>query len=140
MTTIEYFPKEECLHRGFYRLASRNLTSGVWDAYHMGFIGIRQKFDIRYLFMEYHFDNGAPYGTAFPTEYMEEDLPFEIELKERLKPSIDQVTARPVEFDRPIKDGGRGWFFLDTGEASEEIRPKVVNNKELFYWLNSRTV
>lgn len=47
-----------------YRIRSRNLVIGVWRAATQGFIGIREKFGSVYLFEEYHWETGAPFGTA----------------------------------------------------------------------------
>ncbi len=57
-------PLEECKHGYLYKLYSRNLDYGVYNAAKKGFTGIRIKFGSRYLFTEYHWDTGAPYGTA----------------------------------------------------------------------------
>lgn len=46
-----------------YRIRSRNLSYGVYDG-NGGFIGIREKFGALYLFTEYDYDQGAPYGTV----------------------------------------------------------------------------
>jgi hypothetical protein len=68
--------KSELLHRRIYRLYSRNLRLGVWDGtaggpgsqYTGGFIGIRTKFGNRFLDMEFHFEDGPPFGTAVAME------------------------------------------------------------------------
>lgn len=124
-----YIALENCVPRRVYRLHSRNLLLGVYDGKN-GFIGVRQKFGSRYLFTEYHYDTGG--GTAWPlTEVC--DVPPEIALLEGS--SCDSVTGRPTAFDRPIKNGGRGWYFLDTGEASEAIRSEFRQNEPLFDFL-----
>lgn len=52
------------LQRGtVYRLQSRNLACGVWNAKD-GFIGIRTKFGGRFLDMEIHWDLSQTIGTA----------------------------------------------------------------------------
>jgi hypothetical protein len=52
------------LQRGtVYRLQSRNLACGVWNAKD-GFIGIRTKFGGRFLDMEIHWDLSETIGTA----------------------------------------------------------------------------
>jgi len=52
------------LQRGtVYRLQSRNLACGVWNAKD-GFIGIRTKFGGRFLDMEIHWDSSETIGTA----------------------------------------------------------------------------
>ena len=53
-----------------YKLNSRNLAVGVYDGSE-GFIGIREKFGRRYLFSEYHWDQGPLFGTACPLEEIE---------------------------------------------------------------------
>lgn len=128
-------PLAECVEGRVYRLHSRNLDLGVFVSADRGFIGIREKFGSRYLFTEYHHDTGPPYGTATPLEDIGE-VPENINLVER-HGSIDQVTKRPVAFDKPIRGGGRGWYFVDTDEASEDIRPISVHNDKLFGFLES---
>lgn len=59
-------PLVECLHGHIYKVRSRNLLYGVWDEQSKGFIGIREKFGFRYLSTEYHYETGAPHGTACP--------------------------------------------------------------------------
>lgn len=69
---------DECKHGGLYRIDSRNLSLGVYDEKSKGFVGIRQKFDERYLFTEYHWDIGPPHGTVRPQKFLEmvpDDMP-----------------------------------------------------------------
>ena len=66
-----YIPLIECKDRMLYRLSSRNLSLGVYCAENKGFIGLRSKFGERFLFTEYHFDTGEPFGTAYPLEALE---------------------------------------------------------------------
>jgi len=110
---------------------------GVFDPAGNRFLGIRQKFDARYVDHEYHWDNGPPYGTAHPIEFMEILLPQSIVLKEYLG-SFDDETGRPVAFDRPVRDGGSGWYFADTGEVSDDIRSHVRRNTPLYEWLEEQ--
>lgn len=126
-------PLGECKDRVVYEIESRNLIVGVFVKERAGFIGIREKFRSRFLFMEYHYDTGAPYGTVRPLKELTmapEDMP----LSEHVE-TLDQVTRRPVAFDRPVVDGGKGWYFIDTGEASEEIDPAYIENEKLFKFL-----
>jgi hypothetical protein len=64
--------------------------------------------------------------------------PEDIELRESLG-SIDQNTNRMVAFDKPVNQGGKGWYFLDTGESSLAIMPMSVSNEKLFKWLEEKT-
>lgn len=59
---------EECKDGYLYSISSRNLISGIYSEKSKGFLGIREKFGNRYLFEEYHWDTGAPFGTVHPKE------------------------------------------------------------------------
>lgn len=63
-------PVGECKPGWLYQLNSRNLDYGVYDESQKGFIGIRVKFGAKYLFTEYHWDTGPPFGTAMPIKEM----------------------------------------------------------------------
>jgi len=54
-----------------YLINSRNLSHGVYDEKVKGFIGIRTKYKYVYLFTEFHWDTGPPYGTAKPIKLLE---------------------------------------------------------------------
>ena len=43
-----------------------------------------------------------------------------------------------MAFDKPVSQGGKGWYYIDTDEASDEIRPVSVPNDELFNWLKEK--
>lgn len=136
MTTPEMIPLKDCIERRVYRLHSRNLLYGVFDGKD-GFIGIRKKFDAFYLFREYHWEKGSKgFGTVRPLEDTGIDVPKRIALEEDLQ-SIDQVTRRPTEFDRPVAEGGRGWYFADTGEDADQDKIRSVRpmNTKLFNFL-----
>lgn len=61
-----YLPMDQLEPRRVYWLHSRNLVVGAWQPETQGFIGVRHKFSNTYLFTEYHYDTGAPVGTACP--------------------------------------------------------------------------
>jgi hypothetical protein len=63
---------KECIHGGLYRINSRNLSFGVFNASEQGFVGIRQKFYDEFLDYEYHLDTGPPFGTVAPKEFLEQ--------------------------------------------------------------------
>lgn len=127
-------PVDQHIKGRVYKIHSRNLSYGVWDG-KGGFIGIRQKWHDRFLFTEYHYDVSQRYGTVRESKDIGIDVPEYISLKTSLG-SVDQATQRPVAFDRPIADGGRGWYFTDTDEASKDIRPCMVSNRRLFKFLD----
>lgn len=65
-------PQSRCEPRRVYRVESRNLTLGIFNPTDGGFLGLREKLGSTYVFTEYHFDRGAPFGTARP--WMATDL------------------------------------------------------------------
>lgn len=126
-------PIDACIQGRLYKINCRNLSLGVYDG-NQGFIGIRQKFNSKFLFTEYHWDQGPPHGTVFGVVDTGIDLPEHIALTES-PGTIDKSTGRWVKFDKPVDDGGKGWYFADTGEASKDIHPVGKSNTELFDWL-----
>jgi hypothetical protein len=133
----EFIPLADCEPRRLYLIHSRNLTLGVYDPAQQGFIGVREKFGSRYLFTEMHWELGAQgFGTVKPLEALEL-LPEEIELRERTD-TTDGPSGRPVAFDRPVADGGKGWYFMDTGEADQTIRASSRSNPALLAYLERR--
>ena len=73
---MEIIPLYQCKHGYLYRISSRNLIAGVFNEKDGGFTGMREKFGHQYLFTEYHYDNGPPYGTVSPKHELEK-CPFE---------------------------------------------------------------
>lgn len=126
----------DCKKRRIYKLHYRNLLFGVFDG-NTRFIGIRTKFNRRFLDTEDHWDTGPPFGTARPDEDTGIDVPEEIILHPRENEGIpvDKITGRNVAFDKPITEGGKGWYFKDTGEQSTNISPIAFDNKKLFEFL-----
>ena len=74
-------PIAECRSRWLYSMDSRNLSMGVYNDSNKGFIGVRTKFRDSYLFAEYHWDVGEPFGTAIPHSALEQ-IPDDIELSD----------------------------------------------------------
>lgn len=118
-----------------YAVRCRNLLYGVWNG-KGGFIGRRFKLGTWRLFTEYHCDYSGPFGTVRHMEDTGIDVPDGVSLEEGLG-SKDQVTGRPVAFDKPVDDGGRGWYFTDTGEASRDIRACGISNVALALFLKA---
>jgi hypothetical protein len=80
-------PLDQCITGHLYRIHSRNLKLGIFDG-KTGFIGIRLKFGFKYLFTEYHWDQGPPYGTVQPQEDLG-PIPDDIEIYEYRFETID---------------------------------------------------
>lgn len=74
---------------GIYLVHSRNLVAGAYRPSTKGFIGIRTKFDSRYLFEEYHKGSGAPHGTVWPIAYMGQ-VPDGVLVREHMYPSSEE--------------------------------------------------
>lgn len=127
-----YIPFADCKIGYIYTLRSRNLKLGVFTQSGT-FIGIRTKFESVFLDDELHYDRG---GTAKPLAEIEpisNDIPLEIDLG-----SYDRITQLEVAFDKPIADGGKGWYFTKDGVPSRDIRPCRRTNKDLFIFLKEK--
>jgi len=132
-------PKNQCVGRRLYRIRSRNLRLGVYNPETGGFLGIREKFGSRYVFEEYHWENGPPYGTVHPQEDLGVDLPEDIMLREDMPGSWDKSGTREVYFDRPKAEGGRGWLYKDTDEPLPDGEGGYRHeNKALYEWLEAK--
>ena len=129
-------PLIECKVGHAYKLRSRNLSRGVFNG-QSGFIGIREKFGSRFLFTEYHWDTGAPHGTAQPYEDTGR-IPDGIVIADDLG-TVDTNTGRLIAWDNtaPAVKGQGNWYFIDTKEPVELVRPAMVENKGLFDYLDS---
>jgi hypothetical protein len=68
---VKHIPLSDCKHGWLYKIQSRNLIMGVFNEEKSRFVGIRGKFDQRFLFVEYHWDTGPPFGTVKPLECLE---------------------------------------------------------------------
>lgn len=136
-------PLSECEEGYLYRIDCRNLSLGVFNS-KAGFIGIRDKWGSKFLFTEYHWDTGPPFGTVCPKEKLEK-LPDDIELTESLG-MRDMKTKRPMLFVKEKGDAspahlrGKGkWVFTDTGEdCGEDTDPRYWRNEALFDWLKKQ--
>jgi len=104
---LNYIKLSDCEHGAVYKIHSRNLGHGVFNKYSNGFIGIRSKFHDRYLFTEYHWDTGEPFGTAKPIEKICE-VPSGIIVADDL--GIDEVKKQYIP-NKPLFD------FLDSLHA-----------------------
>lgn len=115
-----YIPLSECKHGALYRIFSRNLSLGVFNEAAQGFIGIREKFGRYYLFTEYHWDTGAPFGTVHPKELLEM-VPDDI-------PSTEDVMVEATEE-----------ILSRWASHSYEVGQQVgIENEVLFKWLEEK--
>lgn len=130
--------KMDRLERGrVYELQARNFSTGVWNG--EGFIGIRTKFDNRYLFTEYHCGRGAPYGTVYPIRATDAVVPDGIELVERFSVRCAQCEGS-VEFipDTPGTRIPGHWHHVDQAlDAGHDPHGQAYmpDNEALFEFL-----
>jgi hypothetical protein len=68
LTAKFYIDLGKCEDRNIYFINARNGLVGVFRKETKGFILSRHKFDSNFLFEEYHYDTGEPYGTVKPIE------------------------------------------------------------------------
>ena len=66
----KYILVDDCKDGGLYRIYARNFSLGVYNKQKQGFIGIRRKFTMIFLDMEFHWDTGVPYGTVKPYKFI----------------------------------------------------------------------
>lgn len=120
----KYIPIGECKHGYLYHICCRNLLIGVYNEKTQGFVGIRTKFGHEFLFTEYHWDTGAPFGTVQPVAILEE-CPI-ADLSEYVPgqgpQTLKSETPGPVDQDGPPV---RTWNSLQL-------------NQVLFDWLRSK--
>src|SRR5262245_19503172 len=93
-TPEELVPLKDCIKGRVYKIRCRNLLVGVFDG-HEGFIGIREKFDYRYLFREFHWEHGAPFGTVWGAVDTGIDVPEDMILSDTVG-TYCETTGRPL--------------------------------------------
>ena len=68
---MDYLKMSEMKEGYTYHIHARNARIGIWFGKHKSFAISRHKFGSNYIFEEYHWETGAPYGTAKPIEEIE---------------------------------------------------------------------
>ena len=152
---MNYIALKDCIAGDVYELHSRNLSTGVYDGKH-GFIGIRLKFSDRYLFTEYHHDDGPPYGTVKPIKRIG-SLPSDIAIDQHLSGIVNgkridswarrdkkliPVVRRDLLENEPQHGSREGFVdeWADTGERLPDcLYPHLLGNEALFKFLDSFT-
>lgn len=128
-------PKEDCIVGMTYEIKSRNLVVGVWTG--EGFVGIREKFDSEFLFVEYHWDDGPPFGTAHAITPLAM-CPMK-DLSEAWTSDVCSQHLRLIEWrpDDPEKDQvpGANYHTDDNSRVERDDYPRRLENTPLFKWL-----
>jgi hypothetical protein len=137
---IPAIPLAACEDRRLYRISSRNFVYGVFSAETRGFVGIREKFGSEYLFTEYHFDTGAPFGTVIPQYATAFVVPPELSVKEYLGTECSECGGelvhdpdKPATLPAMIKGGWR-----HTSPGCDKPRARSVSNRALFGWIQTK--
>jgi hypothetical protein len=79
MDAGNYIPMDKLVRGRVYRISARNFSIAVY-ADEGRFIGFREKFGVWFLFTEYHWDTGEPFGTVKPLEDMGVSVPQDVQL------------------------------------------------------------
>ena len=82
-----------------YKLDARNGSVGIWRADEESFIISRHKFGDNFLDEEYHWDLGAPYGTAKPLQVLEESPFATVQLHQHHKSLLSYLNQKTKEYD-----------------------------------------
>lgn len=131
-------PVDKLVDRKLYRVLSRNLTLGVWNASTNGIIGLREKFGRVYPFEEYHWDTGSDgkgsYGTANPLQELPETLPADIPMVCYLEPTCDKC-GDEVYWEPDSPSGGKGKFYHRKNQSCTDCQPLSKVNTPLQEWL-----
>jgi hypothetical protein len=133
---MKIIPLSECKHGFTYHIHSRNLGIGVFNQETSGFVGIRRKFDDEFLFQEFHWDIGPPFGTVYPKEEIEK-CPVE-DLREYTGSVCGicgkEISRREgVDHSRPMPVEKR-WRHKEPTDC-ENTTPCAKINKALFDYL-----
>lgn len=72
----KYIRIKDCKDGYLYIIHARNAIVGIYNESDKAFTINRLKFNNRFLFDEYHWDTGAPYGTAVPLKEVEKSPEF----------------------------------------------------------------
>ncbi len=118
---VAYLPLPDCKHGWLYEIMSRNLTLGVFRKDRKGFVGIREKLGHVYLFVEYHWDTGEPFGTVKPLRRVER-CPIK-ELDEFFRTEDGKLKDNEKLFDW-LKRKQHGAIQQDNKKATAIMLPK----------------
>lgn len=115
-------PLTECKHGYLYHISSRNLGLGVFNEKTQGFVGIREKFYHEYLFTEYHWDIGAPFGTVNPKVLLDQ-CPIE-DLQESHLVEVDG--EKMYRDNQPLLN----WLLQRSVELGHRSSTKLMQDEE----------
>lgn len=122
--------------RRLYIIRSRNLLAGVWSPELRGFMGVRTKFDHRFLAVENHTETGPPFGTAWELEDTGIDLPPEIGMHQS-EPTACEHCHQPVRWSGPPAPAP--WVHEEPAyDVGCTASPQSRQNEPLYQWLEAQ--
>ena len=122
LQNCDRIPRAECKKGGLYFVFSRNLTLAVCSEHNNGFVGIREKFGDYYLFTEYHWETGAPFGTVSPKKLL-------CMVPDGIEPTENVMVEATEEVLKR--------WASHSYEVGEQV---PIENKALFEWLEKQWV
>lgn len=129
---MNFIKREDCKHGYTYRIHSRNLVVGVFNEKLSGFVGIREKFGDHFLFIEFHHDNGPPFGTVRPLREIEK-CPVE-DIRDHLDTICCECEKKANWIpDTPEELHGE-WRHTELTDCTK-AQPVAPRNKPLFDYL-----
>ena len=96
---MRMIPFEKCEDGWLYHIDARNASIGIFRENEKGFNIARYKIGPPYLFMEYHWDTGAPHGTVKPIKKLCKAGQFSSE-----KAEVDWLVAMWKKYGKEIEE------------------------------------
>lgn len=135
----EYIPIEDCKDGYLYIIGARNSDLGVYVAKDKGFVINRFKINRHFLFVEFHWDTGSPYGTARCIKELEKAGEFPWEgcdrvscNKETAQKMLDYLTAKGLEYDMAYTRIAR--YALTHFDEEFLANPKTAIDRSMGMW------
>ena len=122
---------KKCKNGYAYKIDSRNLSIGVFNRVTNGFVGVRYKFGDEFLFEEFHYDTGEPYGTVYPKKELEQ-CPVK-DLREYIGSYCGTCRKKLNWVDDPNWEMKKKIHFEEFG--CKKLRTCAEMNSELFEYL-----
>jgi hypothetical protein len=139
-------PLGQLIKGRIYKITCRNLSYGVYDG-QGGFIGIRQKFDDRYLFTEYHWDYSEHCGTVQHIVDTQVDIPSWILIADSMPCTYDHKSGRGLYSKKDLNASTVTWYYSDTHKevprkqnGYPDCQPRGIPNWPLFNYLNKHSI
>lgn len=125
---MDYIRIEDLKPNFVYEIAARNACVGVWLPAANGFLIAREKWGERYAFVEYHWDQGPPFGTVKPWREIGE-FPFDVQGE---RDAFDQGKGYDEkEFIRLMDEFGKPVTEARKAEAEKEREKRREHRRQM---------